>query len=34
MAPRESLTMKESVNIIDYHKREKCGVRRLSKFLK
>jgi hypothetical protein len=34
MAPRESLTLKEKVNIIAYHKREKCGVHKLSEVFK
>jgi hypothetical protein len=34
MAPCQSLTLKEKVNIIDYHKCEKCGVRKLSEVFK
>jgi hypothetical protein len=34
MAPRASLTLKEKVNIIDYHKREKCGVCELPEVFK
>jgi hypothetical protein len=34
MAPRQSLTLNGKVNIIDYHKREKCGVRKLSEVFK
>jgi hypothetical protein len=34
MAPRQSLTLKEQVNITDNHKREKCGVRKLSEVFK
>lgn len=34
MAPRKFLTLKEKVAIIDYHKREKCGVRKLSEVFK
>jgi hypothetical protein len=34
MAPPESLTLKEKVNIINYHKREKCGVRKLPEVFK
>lgn len=34
MAPRKSLTLKEKVDMIDYHRREKCGVRKLSEVFK
>jgi hypothetical protein len=34
MAPCQSLTLKEKVNVIDYHKREKCGVCKLSEVFK
>ena len=34
MAPRKCLTLKEKVDIIEYHKREKCSARKLSEVFK
>jgi hypothetical protein len=34
MTPCESLTLKERVNIVDYHKHDKCGVHKLSEVFK